>query len=789
MNNFSISGKSTSPRTESDIRLNYRDLSKIIAATNDLKPNFIEAIFFSTDGGKSWNPSKLPLAANDVGQFDPAVDWTSDSTAWALCIGADSQGNRQGNRRLRAYRSTDKKGDSWTLDGTPSGDQNDCDREIIWVDHSPTSPYKDRIYATWTNGNFIFFARRTADGAWHAPKQLSGAETIKKGIGGDIKTNSFGDVFVFWTDIDGSRNILVRKSNDGGFIFGDPVIIATTFASTRKLIIPANFGKAGARVHISAGAYRTATKDNVYAVWTDLNVDPESSPPCNSGSGPGTEVGSTCKTRVWFSRSTRGGEKNTWETVMLDDQVFFNDQFHPKLCVDESNGNLIVTYYDTFDPKDPNGRLKTNVWMKMSTDDGQTWSAPVLVTSAQTDETSEGAAPSRYGDYNGLSGFAGVFFPSWTDRRGGGPNDREEIWTAPILTTKPKCSIITDRSMFNKDEINAQNPSASAPVIIDPAFYVTVDGFRPIDLGIEAPDLLSGTPNPNAIPAVPIPPNLTGVLWICTKLIGNDPTHPYNPQRLRWIYQIQFTDVSDFPSVPPQPVGTINQVTLSATVTSQVASYIDTAELSTSVSDSAIIQLIDAKPLPAEKLCNSESTKKPNPIFGDGALGNEMKGKMYYTGSDRKKLVETVQKMLKTLDHDCDLGSSGTNKDGVDGVFGELTENAVKDFQEKNKDWDGEQLKVDGLVGPETSDALNRAMVGKWYEHYQTPKELVEGKPYHTVTSDFLAKGLEIEPGKAKNGRVFLVGLILTIRLIKDINTRYRTPSTAWKWEINILKV
>jgi hypothetical protein len=64
-----------------------------------------------------------------------------------------------------------------------------------------------------------------------------------------------------------------------------------------------------------------------------------------------------------------------------------------------------------------------------------TWSAATKVTTAQTDETVSGAdLGNQYGDYNGLSGHAGRFFPSWTDRRSGA---REEIWTAPITTAQP----------------------------------------------------------------------------------------------------------------------------------------------------------------------------------------------------------------------------------------------------------------------------------------------------------------------------------------------------------------
>ena len=89
---------------------------------------------------------------------------------------------------------------------------------------------------------------------------------------------------------------------DGGNTFSAPQVIATTFATTRRLAIPAGSARS-LRVYISAGAYRTATKDMVYAVWTDLSGDAG----CTTGGGPGTNAGSTCKTRVWFIRSTDGG--------------------------------------------------------------------------------------------------------------------------------------------------------------------------------------------------------------------------------------------------------------------------------------------------------------------------------------------------------------------------------------------------------------------------------------------------------------------------------------------------
>ena len=192
-------------------------------------------------------------------------------------------------------------------------------------------------------------------------------------------------------------------------------------------------------------------------------------------------------------------------------------------------------------------------------------------------------------------------------------------------------------------------------------------------------------------------------------------------------------------------------------------------------------EVSDSNQLPAKDLCNSWGTG--NPILGKGALGNEKTGRMYYTGGDKRKLVEILQRMLKELEYD--IGTSGPDGDGVDGKFQDLTEKAVKKFQEEHKNWDGEPLKVDGLVGPATSDALNRQIVGVWYGHYQTPVELVEDRPIHTATSEFLEKGFSIETGKKQKAKVFLAGFLpdvasqatLTIRLVDNFGDPLKDAS------------
>lgn len=422
--NVRVSGAQPNPRSESDIRINFLNPNLVIAASNNIGGSGMQGQYFSSDGGVTWGQTTLPLFTGDSFHSDPTVDWTSDGTAWSTTIGINSTGTQL---RMRAYKSINN-GATWTFDATFSGSQTSADKQLKWVDHSATSPFKDNIYVCWHNGTPQFVNRRTGPtGSWQTPLQISGAESTGTAIGCDVKTNANGDVFVYWPTT-GNRRIIVRKSTTGGVSWNPAVIVTTTFDAF-DIGIPA-MNNRRALIYTSGGAYRTATKDNVYVVWTDLT----GATGCTSAANePGSNVSSTCKTRIWFSRSTNGG--TSWSTpVMINNQSSLNDQFNQALAVDESTGRVAIIYYDTVADS---GRRKTHVYYQSSSDDGVTWSAPVQVTTAQTDESVSGAdLGNQYGDYNSLSGWADKFLPSWTDRRN---NAREEIWTAPITDSSAPC--------------------------------------------------------------------------------------------------------------------------------------------------------------------------------------------------------------------------------------------------------------------------------------------------------------------------------------------------------------
>jgi len=251
--NVRSSGAQTAPRSESDIRINYWNPSKIIAASNNIASSGTQGEYYSTDGGVTWGQTSLPLASGDSFHSDPTVDWSSDGTAWSTTMGIN--GN---TLKVQSYRSSNG-GATWTFDGTISGSQTNTDKQMQWIDHSGTSAFANNNYVIWHNGNPAFMNRRTSSG-WGTPIQVSDSQATGTCIGADVKTNSAGDVFGFFPDT-GSRGIFVVKSTNGGASYGTPVKLVTTYDSY-DIGIPAMSSRR-LLLYVSGGAYRNGTTNNV----------------------------------------------------------------------------------------------------------------------------------------------------------------------------------------------------------------------------------------------------------------------------------------------------------------------------------------------------------------------------------------------------------------------------------------------------------------------------------------------------------------------------------------------
>jgi hypothetical protein len=472
-------GQQSGPRYESMVRIDPLHPNRIVGAANTgVGP---EQMFFSADGGATWGQTSLALTDNDTDDADPGVDWTSDGTTWTTEIGIALP---QFVLKLRAYRSADG-GATWTFDSTLSASGTASDKDMLWADHSPTSPYRDHLYVIWHDGQTVLLNTHSPGNGWRATPLVLSVGPPGIGVGADVRTNANGDVFAFWPDTTGA--IFAVKSTDGGASFSAPLRITGTYGAF-QMSLPA-ISTRKALMYTSAGAWRTATRNEVYVAWMDLSGQAGCT---TAGDAPGTNASSPCTSRIWFMRSPDGG--TTWSSpARVHDTATVNDQFAPWLTIDESDGELGLIYYDTIG--DPS-RLSTNLFFQASRDGGLSWSAPQRVTSEPSNETTAGAKlQTQYGDYNGMDARQGKFLPSWTDRRSGGS---EEIWSALVVDASAGLCLSTDLSLClsgNRFEVTAtwtepdgQTGSAHAVPLTTDTGYLWFFSAQNVELVIKVLD-------------------------------------------------------------------------------------------------------------------------------------------------------------------------------------------------------------------------------------------------------------------------------------------------------------
>jgi hypothetical protein len=113
----------------------------------------------------------------------------------------------------------------------------------------------------------------------------------------------------------------------------------------------------------------------------------------------------------------------TWSSgVRVNDDNTANSQFLPKISLDQTTGNLAVTWYDsrmdlgTGGPGDTDGLPNTDAqyWGTFSTDGGLTFQ-PNIQVSAGTSNSHASHNGIDFGDYSALSFYGGIAHPAWSD--------------------------------------------------------------------------------------------------------------------------------------------------------------------------------------------------------------------------------------------------------------------------------------------------------------------------------------------------------------------------------------
>jgi hypothetical protein len=431
--------------------------------------------YFSNDGGSTWagvssDPGNLGTLIPGVtrltgGQYDaggdPALAFDSQGNVYYAGLGfnrtsapntvAVNKGTFDGGGQL-----------SWsqpTFINQTTAPSTLNDKEWIAADWHASSPFRDRVYVSWTrfifnpiNGAYkqspIFFVYSTDGGqTFSDPINVSGNAHYAQGsrpvVGYD------GTVYVFWegsTRLASLDSTYVAKSTDGGKTFSKPVIVA----SVADIIPPAN---TAFRVN-SFPAAAAAPNGDLYVAWSGEVPNDNSSFAGTTGCasflvGEGA-VYDNCHSAAVYSKSTDGGM--TWSTPA---PIFPVLDASNRTAVGYPAGNLTAApaarRADTFWPGvavSPSGRVYMSAYAADTVSPWQTCASPLPGAAGRigcdaldgyihnarlnyyvTNIDSGGVQKVSTNPINTRNGFGGGFIGDYTDLAVGSDNVFHALWT------------------------------------------------------------------------------------------------------------------------------------------------------------------------------------------------------------------------------------------------------------------------------------------------------------------------------------------------------------------------
>jgi BNR repeat-like domain len=274
-----------------------------------------------------------------------------------------------------------------------------------------------------------------------------------------------GTIYVAFDHTGGNKKqaVFVSRSTDRGESFSAPVRVSDYVTGQNGLIAADPFVSPNGHVHVAwqdwaHSRLRTSTSMDGGRTWradvtiahtqTAFDLDLPSIdvrgallyPSCDADTSGGAYRGrlycswwdgtEESDTEVYVSRSTNDGA--SWSNPVLVNDVQSGDQYYQWLAVDPVTGDVDLSWYDT--RGDPS-RQSVNVFFAASGNGGASFSDNIRVTTARSNEETGTNINfgNQYGDYEGLDAYGGVAHPVWTDHRASLP-DRlwEEVFTARV---------------------------------------------------------------------------------------------------------------------------------------------------------------------------------------------------------------------------------------------------------------------------------------------------------------------------------------------------------------------
>lgn len=359
--------------------------------------------------------------ANYLYTFDFASTWAgsvngpngSNSGDPAVCIGTDGRWyiGYITNASGQGVSYSDDQGGTWTSVVVAPNPGSLADKNHMWIDAKPGSPYENYLYNAWTDfggsyNNEIVLKRSTDNGeTWDIKKHLSGAVNAgSHNQGVNISTGPDGEAYAVWAIYDSwpsdENALAMARSYDGGETWEPAFRIIENIKGIRNSEVPQNM-RVNSFPVMAVDASNGPNSGNIYVVWTNRGV-------------PGVNTGNDRD--VYMIKSTDEGD--TWsDPIRVNQDPIDQGKAHylPWITCDAENGILSVIFYDNRNTNP----TQAEAWVAVSTNAGETWEDFKVSDVAFTPTPIPGLASGYMGDYLAIHSLNGKVYPTWTDNRTG----------------------------------------------------------------------------------------------------------------------------------------------------------------------------------------------------------------------------------------------------------------------------------------------------------------------------------------------------------------------------------
>jgi len=407
---------------EDAIAVNPTDPSNIVTMSTlpDVPSGLFEGVSF--DGGKSWTRRVIGADA-PLGPIccDEQLAWDRFGNLWMaylinttgnVLVAVSTDGGLTFSKVADVVPTT-PTGSKAPAGATPKRLRPAAKNPNILGDQPSISAGPNSVWVSYTSFPSTVVQAFGADvtgsgqfGSFSAPESVP--TSAGRGDYGDTAVGPDGQVMVTYQDqTNGQGGSHIYTAVDANGLrpggFSDPVLLARSAVGGFDYIAAQPDRSIDAEANLAWDHSGGPHNGRVYVIWTQESPNESDN------------------TDIMFQYSDDAGA--TWTPpVRLNDDHTANSQFMPAIALDQSTGDVAVSWYDsrndlgTGGPGDTDGvpNDDAQIWATYSTDGGVSF-APNFQVSAGTFNAPDAQSSFDYGDYTHAAFQSHSFYPAWSD--------------------------------------------------------------------------------------------------------------------------------------------------------------------------------------------------------------------------------------------------------------------------------------------------------------------------------------------------------------------------------------